>query len=161
SSGAAVYYHEGDEPFFAGRTARRGLRGWVSEIIPEWGVLVLAKGLLGEATPRPVVATRLVRDADLILNDFLVIETPGHTPGHISYYCQPERALFAGDSLAVVNGRIRFMARPVTEDMDQARASMERVLGLNIDVLCPGHRNPLTPKSVAENSVTSFVAVYS
>jgi glyoxylase-like metal-dependent hydrolase (beta-lactamase superfamily II) len=152
SSGAAVFYHEGDEPYFAGRTARRGLRGWVSEIIPEWGVLVLAKGLLGEATPRPVAATRLVRDGEVILDDFLVIETPGHTPGHVSYYYKPERALFAGDSLAVVDGRIRFMARPVTEDIYRARASMEKCLGLGIDILCPGHRNPLMNNVAAECS---------
>jgi glyoxylase-like metal-dependent hydrolase (beta-lactamase superfamily II) len=148
SSGAAVYYHENDQSFFSGRTARRGFRGWVSEIIPEWGALVLVKGLLGEATPRPVVATGLVRDGDVILDDFLVIETPGHTAGHVSYYYRRERTLFAGDSLAVVDGRIRFMARPVTEDINRARASMEKCLELGIDILCPGHRNPLM-KNVA------------
>lgn len=138
ASGAAVYYHEGDEPFFTGRTARRGVRGWASEVIPEWGALVLAKGLLGEATPRPVAATRLVRDGEVILDDFLVVETPGHTAGHVSYYYRPAKALFAGDALAVVGGRIRFMARPVTEDIEGARASMTKCLGLEIDVLCPG-----------------------
>jgi glyoxylase-like metal-dependent hydrolase (beta-lactamase superfamily II) len=150
AAGAAVYYHEGDAAFLTGRTARRGVRGWISEIIPECGVLVLAKGLLGEATPRPVAATRLVRDGEVILDDFVVIETPGHTAGHVSYYYKPERALFAGDSLAVVNSRIRFMARPVTADLDRARASMEKCLGLEVNVLCPGHRQPLTENVAVE-----------
>jgi glyoxylase-like metal-dependent hydrolase (beta-lactamase superfamily II) len=149
-SAAAVYYHSGDEPFFTGRTSRRGIRGWISEIIPECGILVLAKGLLGEATPRQVIATRLVRDGEVILDDFLVIETPGHTSGHVSYYYKPEKALFAGDSLAVVNRRVRFMARPVTQDVDRARASMEKCLALDVEVLCPGHRNPMTDNVAAE-----------
>jgi glyoxylase-like metal-dependent hydrolase (beta-lactamase superfamily II) len=150
SSGALVYYHQRDEPFLSGRTARRGIRGWISEIIPEWGILVLAKGLLGEATPLPVGATEYVRDGQIILDDFLVIETPGHTPGHVSYYYNPERALFAGDSLAVVSRRIHFMARPVTQDIDLARASMQKCLELEINVLCPGHRNPLTENVAVE-----------
>jgi glyoxylase-like metal-dependent hydrolase (beta-lactamase superfamily II) len=150
SSGAPVYYHQSDEPFLSGHTARRGVRGWFSEIIPEWGILVLAKGLLGEATPLPVAATEFVYDGQIILDDFLAITTPGHTQGHVSYYYKPERALFAGDSLAVVNGRIRFMARPVTEDVDLARASMQKSLEREIDVLCPGHRSPLTVNVAAE-----------
>jgi glyoxylase-like metal-dependent hydrolase (beta-lactamase superfamily II) len=150
ASAAAVYYHAGDEAFFTGRTSRSGLRGWISEIIPECGVLVLAKGLLGEATPRPVIATRLVRDGEVIVDDFLVIETPGHTSGHVSYFYKPAKALFAGDSLAVVNGHIRFMARPVTQDLNRARASMEKCLALEIAVLCPGHRNPMTDNVAAE-----------
>jgi glyoxylase-like metal-dependent hydrolase (beta-lactamase superfamily II) len=150
SSGAPVYYHQGDEPFLSGRMARRGVRGWISDIIPEWGIFVLAKGLLGEATPLPVAATQFVHDDQIILDDFLAITTPGHTQGHVSYYYKPERALFAGDSLAVVNGRIRFMARPVTSDFELARASMKKCLELEIDVLCPGHRNPLTENVAAE-----------
>lgn len=148
-SGAAVYYHQGDEPFLTGGTARRGVRGWVSEMIPEWGALVLAKGLLGEATPRPVAATQWVRDGEVILDDFLVVETPGHTVGHVSYYHRPEKVLFA-DALAVVGGHIRFMARPVTEDIEQARASMANCLDLEIEVVCPGHRRPLTENIAAE-----------
>jgi glyoxylase-like metal-dependent hydrolase (beta-lactamase superfamily II) len=84
-SGAPVYYHSADTPFFTGKTGARGLRGRVSELIPEWGVLVLAKGLLGEATPRPVEAQHFVRDRELLFDDFLVLETPGHTSGHVSY----------------------------------------------------------------------------
>ena len=52
--------------------------------------------------------------------------TPGHTPGHVSFYYAPERALFAGDALAVIGDRVRFMARPVTPDLAAARASMRR-----------------------------------
>lgn len=143
-AGAAVYYHEGDAPFFQRATAHPGFRGWLSDVIPEWGLFVLFKGLLGEATPRAVAATRFVQDGEILLEDFEVVATPGHTPGHISFYYRPERALFAGDAMAVVDEKIHFMARPVTPDIESARQSMLRCLKMDIDILCPGHRAPLT-----------------
>ena len=66
----------------------------------------------------------------MLLDDILVVETPGHTPGHVSYFYQPEQALFAGDPLAVIDGRIRLMARPVTMDCETARASLANCLRL-------------------------------
>lgn len=143
-TGAPVYYHRGDERFFTGRAGAKGLRRWLSDQIPEWGVLVLAKGLLGEATPRSVSAQHLVDDGDVVLDDFDVITTPGHTEGHVCYFYRPAKALFAGDALAVIDGRIRFMARPVTPDINSARASLEKCLAVNPQIICPGHREPLT-----------------
>jgi glyoxylase-like metal-dependent hydrolase (beta-lactamase superfamily II) len=143
-TGAPVYYHRGDEPFFTGRAGATGARRWLSDQIPEWGVLVLAKGLLGEATPRAVMAQHFVKDGDLILDDFEVITTPGHTDGHVCYFYRPAKALFAGDALAVINGQIRFMARPVTPDLRAARSSLEKSLALKPEIVCPGHREPLT-----------------
>lgn len=143
-SAARVYYHSGDQPELTGKTGASGVRGWLSERVPELGPLVLFKGLLGQATPRAVAADELVRDGDRIENDFEVIETPGHTPGHVSYYCVRGRILFAGDALAVVRGRVRFMARAVTPNLTEARNSMARCLDRSIEHLCPGHRGPLS-----------------
>jgi glyoxylase-like metal-dependent hydrolase (beta-lactamase superfamily II) len=143
-SGCPVYYHAGDEPWLSRKTARGGFRGWIAKRIPEWGIGVLLIGLLGEAVPEAVAATGHVHDGERIADEFEVIETPGHTPGHTSFYYRPERALFAGDALAVIGGRVRFMARPVTLDLEAARRSMARCLSWDIGVLCPGHREPLT-----------------
>jgi len=144
-SSARVQYHAADRPQLTRATARPGLRGRLADAIPEHGPLVLFKGLLGEAAPRAVEADRLISDGEVIEEEFEVIATPGHTPGHVSFLWRPERALFAGDALAVVGGRVRFMARNVTPDRPEAWRSMERVLdpGRAIDVLCPGHREPL------------------
>jgi len=141
---APVFYHESDEPFLTGEAGATGVRRWLSDRIPEWGPLVLAKGLLGEATPRAVTAQHFVGDGDVILEDFEVIATPGHTAGHVSYFYRPDHVLFAGDALAVINGRIRFMARPVTQDMVAARTSLEKCLARQPRLVCPGHREPLT-----------------
>jgi len=143
-TGAPVYYHRGDERYFTGRAGATGVRRWLSDQIPEWGILVLAKGLLGEATPRAVTAQHFVEDGDVILDDFEVITTPGHTEGHVCYFYRPASVLFAGDALAVIDSRIRFMARPVTPDLEAARASVEKCLAFDPQVICPGHREPLT-----------------
>lgn len=143
-SHAAVYYHPDETPFFTRETAHPGLRGRLSDAIPEWGALILFKGLLGEATPVAVQADAFATDGKTVLRDFEVIATPGHTVGHVSYYYRPEKALFAGDALAVIGERIHFMARPVTLNLEQARDSMLRCLSLDIELLCPGHRAPLT-----------------
>ncbi|QDT99263.1 MBL fold metallo-hydrolase [Gimesia aquarii] len=143
-SGAPVYCHVLDKPNLTRVTSHNGFRGWLANHIPEWGIFVLFIGLLGEAVPRAVESPEVVCDSDTILEGFTVIETPGHTPGHISFYYAPEKALFAGDALAVIGERIRFMARPVTPDHEAARDSMIRCLSMDIEVLCPGHRHPLT-----------------
>ena len=105
---------------------------------------LLQRLLLGEATPSPVTAERLVQDGEVLLGEFEVIATHGHTPGHVAYFYRPARALFAGDALAVIGGRIRFMARPVTPDLVAARESLRRCLALDPEIVCPGHREPLT-----------------
>jgi glyoxylase-like metal-dependent hydrolase (beta-lactamase superfamily II) len=143
-SGCSVYYHADERPWLSRAAARGGLRGWIAKRVPEWGVGVLLIGLLGEAVPEAVQAADYLKDGQIVAGGFEVVETPGHTPGHASFYYRPERVLFAGDALAVIGGRVRFMARPVTLDVPTARRSMERCLALDIQLLCPGHREPLT-----------------
>lgn len=143
-AGADVFYSAREAGHLTRQTAATGLRGRLSAWVPETGPLVLLKGLLGNAPQQAVDATRLVRGGEVLADEFDAIETPGHTSGHLSYYHRPTRTLFAGDALAVVGGRLRFMARPVTEDVPAARESMLRCLDLPIDFVCPGHREPLT-----------------
>jgi glyoxylase-like metal-dependent hydrolase (beta-lactamase superfamily II) len=147
-SEARVYYHRGDEPQLTRRAAARGWRDRVARAIPEHGPLVLLKGLLGEAVPNAVAADVLVDDEAVVERDFLVIATPGHTPGHVAYFYRPERMLFAGDALAVKWNRVALMSRPVTPDQPIARRSLvqclERSIALGMETMCPGHRRPLS-----------------
>lgn len=143
-SGAPVYYHEAEAPYLNSSNSGTSLAARVSTFVPEWGPLVLLKGLLREGPPRNVRATRFVSDGDEPVGGFEVVHTPGHTPGHLSYYYRPQRILFSGDAVAVVRGKVRFMARAVTPDLPSARASMLRCLSSEAEIVCPGHRHPVT-----------------
>jgi glyoxylase-like metal-dependent hydrolase (beta-lactamase superfamily II) len=150
ASGARVYYHATESPYFTRQRAASGLRAALSRVIPETGPLVLLHGLLANAPDKPVRATCHVQGGDTLPGGFEVLDTPGHTVGHVSYYHAPTRTLFAGDALAVVHGRLRLMARPVTEDLAAARASVIRCLDRPLAAICPGHREPLTQNVPAE-----------
>jgi glyoxylase-like metal-dependent hydrolase (beta-lactamase superfamily II) len=149
-SGAQVFYSADEAAHLTWQSASTGLRGKISAIIPETGPLVLFKGLLGNAPQQPVDATCFIHDGETIQNDFTAIATPGHTSGHMSYYYAPARVLFAGDAVAVINGKLRRMARPTTENLDQARESMLKCLSLPIAAICPGHREPLFTRVASE-----------
>jgi glyoxylase-like metal-dependent hydrolase (beta-lactamase superfamily II) len=75
----------------------------------------------------------------------VVVHTPGHTAGEVSFYLPASRALFCGDTLAtrnVLNGRIEFpqiMPPFLTEDFALARRSLSRLREFHDVVLLPGH----------------------
>jgi glyoxylase-like metal-dependent hydrolase (beta-lactamase superfamily II) len=147
--GTPVYYSPAEKPYLTRETAKHGLRTWLGSRVPEEGPLVLIRGLLEEAAPAAVIADYLVRDGEDLPGGFRVFATDGHTPGHVAYFHQPTRALFCGDALAVVDDRLRLMARPVTPDLHAARIAAMRCVEEDARVMCPGHRGPLT-KNVTE-----------
>jgi glyoxylase-like metal-dependent hydrolase (beta-lactamase superfamily II) len=139
-----VYYAADEKPCLTRKTATQGIRGWLGKHVPEEGVLVLLRGLLEEAAPEAVTADYLVTEGEVVEGVFKVVATPGHTSGHVAYLHEPTRILFCGDALAVVGNRLRMMARPVTPDLPAARASALRCLREPAEIICPGHRAPLT-----------------
>jgi glyoxylase-like metal-dependent hydrolase (beta-lactamase superfamily II) len=141
ATGAVVHCGSPEARYLRRETASSGLVGALSDAIPEVGPLVLAKGLLGSAPMRSVEPDVLVGDGDTS-GGLYALSTPGHTEGHTAFYDDKERVLFAGDALAFIDGRLRFMSRSVTPDLKTARNSMRRCLDLPFDVVCAGHRAP-------------------
>ena len=148
--GARVYYAAAEKPYLTRETATRGIRGWLADHVPEAGVLVLLRGLLEEAAPQAVTANHFVTDGEIVEGAFRVIATPGHTSGHVAYLHEPTRILFCGDALAVVGKRLRLMARPVTPDLAAAKTSALRCLREKANIICPGHRAPLSENAGQE-----------
>ena len=142
-SGPRVYYHSVSRGKFTRESLAQGPRGWFAKRLPDAGFWAPTRGLLELAPPRAIHATQYVRDGELIEVAFRVIETPGHEQGHVSYFFEPERVLFAGDALAVEGERIVFMSRFLTDDRSAARDSMLRLLDVPAAAICPGHRYPL------------------
>jgi cyclase len=72
---------------------------------------------------------------------FHCLHTPGHTPGQLAVHVPEERVVFTGDT--IFSGCQTWL---MTSDVDQWLAALERIRGLDVDWICPGH-GPVVPKS--------------
>ena len=86
--------------------------------------------------------------------DWTCVATPGHTPGHVSFFRASDRVLVAGDAFVTINmdswagllsGRERLSRPPTpfTIDWKQARASVRELAGLRPTVAACGHGVPI------------------
>ena len=88
------------------------------------------------------------------LTDWDVIETPGHTPGHVSFFRRTDRVLLAGDAVTTMNLdsflRTVFQRKevcrpptPATSNWKDARRSVELLAHLRPAVIAAGHGRPM------------------
>lgn len=104
-----------------------------------------AIGPLWTGPPHPV--SRRLREGDTV-GSFRVIETPGHTAGHVSYWREADRILIVGDVLSHINiytGWV-ILREPecfFTLDPAQNRRSAKRLAQLEPKLICFGHGPPL------------------
>jgi hydroxyacylglutathione hydrolase len=82
-----------------------------------------------------------------------VLGTPGHSPGSISLYEPRAKVLFSGDTL-LPHGNIG-RTRRSGEMVKELVSSVERLAGLDVLVLYPGHMEP-TDEKVGEQMRTSL-----
>ncbi len=68
-----------------------------------------------------------------------ILDTRGHTPGHISLFSRTESILFAGDSIDLMAGKIRPSKGANTWNEDLAQKAFELQLELNPKLICAGH----------------------
>jgi glyoxylase-like metal-dependent hydrolase (beta-lactamase superfamily II) len=96
-------------------------------------------------TPTPDTALPLA-DGDVldIAGGLEVIHTPGHTPGSVCLYARRDRILFVGDVLQRRrNGEVIFAHSIYSDDVTAARASVQRLGGLDVSMIAFGHYPPL------------------
>jgi hydroxyacylglutathione hydrolase len=103
--------------------------------------------------PHPVA--RALSEGDEVAG-FTVLETPGHTPGHLSYWRERDRVLIVGDVLVNMNfntGITGLHEPPAfgTPDPARNRTSARRLAELRPALACFGHGPPLRdPDMLAE-----------
>lgn len=90
-----------------------------------------------------------------------VVHTPGHTPGHVSFFRPRDRMLLVGDAFCTTKPESFFEVAGVqqpelhgppsyfTLDWNAARRSVESLATLDPAVLAPGHGKPLAGPDVA------------
>jgi hydroxyacylglutathione hydrolase len=111
---------------------------------PTWATFVQRRFWVGPAHP---VARALVEGDEVA--GFTVLETPGHTPGHLSYWRESDRVLIVGDVLTNVNlmtgaTGLHEPLAAFTPDPSRNRASARRLAELRPRVACFGHGPPLS-----------------
>jgi glyoxylase-like metal-dependent hydrolase (beta-lactamase superfamily II) len=91
-----------------------------------------------------------------------ILHTPGHTPGHVSFFRPEDKTLMVGDAFCTTKPESFFeaaLAQQVeihgppayfTSDWESARKSVQRLAELRPAVVAPGHGKPLGGRDVAE-----------
>ena len=92
-----------------------------------------------EGHMRPHQVERKLKDGDEI-NGLKVIHTPGHSPGSICLYDEKSKILFSGDTVFAEGvGRTDLDGG----DPEELKKSLEKLKGIKIDKLFPGHGEPV------------------
>ncbi len=98
-------------------------------------------------TGPPHHVERALREGDEVAG-FSVLETPGHSAGHVAYWRERDRVLILGDVLnnMDVDTGIPGLREPkarFTPDPARNRESARRLARLNPELVCFGHGKPL------------------
>lgn len=73
-----------------------------------------------------------------------LIATPGHTPGHTSFYLERTKTLIAGDALTAADGKLNGPMPQATPDMESAMASVRDLQNLDIQTVVTYHGGLVT-----------------
>ena len=87
--------------------------------------------------------TRVLKEGDDV-GGFTVLETPGHTLGHVSFFREKDRVLICGDvmmgmSFLTFRAGVYRPFGPFSYDMHLNYQSAKRLAGLRPKVVCFGH----------------------
>ena len=91
--------------------------------------------------PSPLKIDEVVADGQVLpaLGGLEVIDTPGHTPGHISLFAPSLGVLFCGDSMVTDETGIHGSRPGFTWDDSSARESERKQAALGAHIVCSGH----------------------
>lgn len=106
-----------------------------ASVTPEWKA-TFRKAL--ENPPKGRV-NGLIEDGEQLPygGGLIAIETPGHTPGHLSFYHIPSKTLIAADALIVSEGRLMGPVSAYCVDYELARQSLCKLANYDIEtVIC-------------------------
>jgi hydroxyacylglutathione hydrolase len=107
----------------------------------------MAKVLKRLPPPQPHPVERRLREGDEVAG-FTVLETPGHSPGHVAYWRESDRTLICGDvffnlSLPTLRPGLREPYAAFTPDPAKNRDSARRLAELRPNLILFGHGPPL------------------
>lgn len=146
-------------PLWCGEGDRAAIEsGDMTMVTPEPFSWISRFNQLAAGPPHSVA--RILREGDIV-GEFTVIDTPGHTPGHISFWRERDRVLILGDVLFHRNPVTwrRGLQQPfeaATFDPSLNRTSARMVASLKPAVVCFGHGKPLADGHVFSRYVSAL-----
>lgn len=81
------------------------------------------------------------------MGGFEIIETPGHSEGHVSILYN-KKVLFGGDLFFCRQGQMASAKPEYSENVPLAERSLEQLLTYKFTILCPAHGEPEKRKNV-------------
>lgn len=108
----------------------------------------------GKMVATPVKVDQSVKEGDLLPlhGGIRVVESFGHTLGHVCYYLVAEKLLFTGDCMTNTNGLTGSLPQ-YTANMDLARATVKKIAALAPDSLAFGHGPAMVGGAAAQVKV--------
>jgi len=108
------------------------------------------------------LANRFAKTAPVQVDDFLVggqildvlgglqvVATPGHTPGHLSFFSPSAGILFSGDSMVSDDNGLQRSVKDNTWDHAMAIESVRKQVALGASIVCTGH-GPVVREAVGK-----------
>ncbi len=158
-----VYAHPLEFPYLTGKQAYPppnpgaggGMMALLSPLYPRDSIDI------GESLRAlPVAATDALSDLQ-VLPGWQMVHTPGHTPGHVSFFRQEDRTLIVGDAFCSTKPESFFEAALIqqpelhgppsyfTSDWTAAKHSVMQLAQLDPQTVALGHGKPLSGDAVA------------
>jgi len=137
ASGARVYAHAIEARAIAAGRFSRSLKA-VNAYLKR--LFILAENL-GTTAPVQVDETLTAGQVLPVLDGLQVVDSSGHTPGHLSFFMPSTGILFTGDSILSVRNRLVGSHGAVTWDQDKADRSVSRQAALRACIVCSAHGN--------------------
>jgi len=91
--------------------------------------------------PTPIQVDEILTDGQVlpVLTGLQVVETPGHAPGHLSFYAPSLHVLFCGDSMKSNDKGLRASRSRNNWNQTLADDSVRKQSTLGAQIVCPGH----------------------
>ena len=147
-----------DVPVWAGERDRAGVESGCSPAPDTW-----ARPAVSRARHEPVPVARSLREGDDLGHGFTVLETPGHSDGHVAFWRESDRTLVLGDVffnidlLTTIPG-LHEPWRILTRDPQRNRDSARRLAALEPELVLFGHGPPLRDAAALQAFVDAFGA---
>jgi glyoxylase-like metal-dependent hydrolase (beta-lactamase superfamily II) len=147
---ASVRLHPADAELADGRTRRKNQRPLVAYLWRPAAAAAVWELLAGGGLRMPAIGsfTAVEDGAQLdVPGRATVLHVQGHTRGSVAFTLPGRGVCFSGDALVTLNlltGRRgpQLLGAGFMEDCQRALSSLERMVGLDADILLPGHGDP-------------------